>query len=235
MRSNLQKNYFNLFENQFSIDQAITPILSQRLEMNQLFNLLNPLPKSTILDYGSGTGRLSLFFLSNGFNVVAYDISFNSLKNLRTAYSKFKNSNWGKLKTFTTLPLHLKTKYIVGSDVLHHISLKQELPMMYKHLAFNGKLVFSEPNPYNISWYLFYFIRRIPWSIESKIMNCTRNNLFQELKSISFKNIQFTPHGLLPTRLLNSFPKLCSFNALILPKLFPLSLLSYRTIVSAQK
>jgi 2-polyprenyl-3-methyl-5-hydroxy-6-metoxy-1,4-benzoquinol methylase len=235
MTPNPQQEYFDNPKNQFPSEQLTKPILSQQLEMGHLLKALHPLSGSTVLDFGAGTGRFSLFFLSKGFDVIAYDISKKSLNVLKKTYFKSKTSAWGNLKTISYIPKNLKIDNIVGGDILHHVSLDAVFPLFFSHLKPNGKVAFSEPNPLNLSWYLVYLAKHIPWEIESGITKCTRRNLFDKLSAYSFVNISFHPHGLLPTRLLNSSKLLSGLNAYYLPALFPLYFISYRNIITAQK
>lgn len=235
MTPNLQQKYFDVLTHQFPPGQTVTPLPSQTIEMDHLFSLIQPSPGATILDFGSGSGRISVYLLSKGFNVIAYDISPNSIKNLQDIYHKSKKPNWGKLTTFTSLPYQLKVDAVIGSDVLHHIPLDHELPNIFNLLNPKGKIAFSEPNPYNIFWYLYHFINKTPWKIESGIINCTRGNLFKKLKKHSFVNIKFTPHGIFPTRLFNWSKSICKLNVYLSSSLFPLSFFSYRNLITATK
>lgn len=91
--------------------------------------MLEKLPKKKglkVVDYGCGTGRVSLILLSKGINVVAVDVSQESLKKLEKLNKQYKSKKWGKLTTFTEIPDE-KYDIIVGADVLHHVPIDQTL------------------------------------------------------------------------------------------------------------
>jgi 2-polyprenyl-3-methyl-5-hydroxy-6-metoxy-1,4-benzoquinol methylase len=232
--SSLQSNYFDLDSHQFSISNIQQPLLSQLLEMQQLKSSLALPAGSKIIDFGCGSGRLSIFFLSHGYHVTAIDISPKSLANLRNTYKHLYRPGWGKLTLSQKLPQTLFDG-IVGSDILHHVQITQILPKLFLLLKPTGKAVFSEPNALNIFWYIYYFTYHIPWNIESGILQNNFFNLSSLFKSSNFSQIHLQGHGLLPSRILNFSPKLCKFNCFFLGNIFFLRPFAYRFIISAKK
>jgi len=73
------------------------------------------------------------------------------------------------LTTSTTLPTTPVFDGIVGADILHHVDIHTILPQLKKTVKKNGVLVFSEPNGWNPLWYIYIFLKRLPWSIEKNI------------------------------------------------------------------
>jgi 2-polyprenyl-3-methyl-5-hydroxy-6-metoxy-1,4-benzoquinol methylase len=232
--SSVQSDYFDVESNQFSTLNIKKPLLSQCLEMEHLKTALC-LPKdSNLLDFGCGSGRLTIYLLSQGYNVTAVDISQKSLNNLKTIYINLHQSGWGKLTCKNIIPDKLFDG-IIGSDVLHHVNIKQVLPILYKAVKPGGRIAFSEPNALNICWYIFYLINHIPWKVESGILQNTSSNINKILLSNNFKQINIYHHGLFPTRLFNFSASLCKYNGYTISNLYLFKLFSYRLIISAKK
>ncbi len=230
----IQARYFNRKIHQFPASELISPLLSQELEMADLRQRVTG-PGLTVLDFGSGTGRLSLFFASCGFQVTAFDISQSSLSNLRSIYRQTHKPGWGQVITVSKLNPDFKADAVIGADILHHVSIPAELKKIYQTTKPGGQIIFSEPNALSPFWYLYHFLMRTPWYIESGLVNCTPAKITAFLKDAGFARIEITPHGLFPTRLFNRFPAACRFNAYILPKIPLLKMFSYRLIISARK
>ncbi|TSC85743.1 MAG: Uncharacterized protein G01um101416_814 [Microgenomates group bacterium Gr01-1014_16] len=229
MKDQCQREYFDLSKHRFDQTNLINPPFFQQLELNQLYHALNLSPKSSLIDFGAGSGRVSIFFLKLGFNVLAVDISPKSLIDLSKYYKKYRQPSWGKLTLSSELPNRPVAHGIVGADVLHHIPIPEYLPIFQKSLLPGGHLAFSEPNAWHLPWYIHYLISGIPWSVEEGILQCTLPNLRSRLQIAGFSNIKITGHGLLPTRFFTRFPALCQGNV-IAAKLAPP--LAFRFIIS---
>jgi 2-polyprenyl-3-methyl-5-hydroxy-6-metoxy-1,4-benzoquinol methylase len=229
-----QSDYFDVKSHQFPVSTIKKPLLSQLLEMEHLKQSLALPNGSKIMDFGCGSGRLSMFFLSQGYHVTAVDISPKSLANLQNTYRQLRLPGWGKLTTSSILP---QTAFdgVVGSDILHHVQITNILPKLFKLLKPGGKIAFSEPNALNLFWYFHYFIQGVPWKIESGILQNTSGNLKHALKNSQFTKINIYRHGLFPTKLFNFSSSLCEFNCSKLGNFIFLRSLSYRLIISAQK
>lgn len=228
-----QQRFFDQKNHRFNDTKLLNPPYAQLLELIALEHSLKLKPASTIIDFGAGNGRVSLYFLKKGHDVIAVDISKHSLQALQTIYNEHKASSWGTLTTRTSLPTTL-VDAIVGADILHHVSIKEVLPMLTKVLRRGGTLSFSEPNSWNILWFIFIAYSRIPWHIEKGILQCTYAGLSRELHRIHAADISIVGHGILPTTPLSLFNTLSRINVAIgnLP-LF--KLFSFRYIISATK
>jgi len=228
-----QKQHFDDTKRQYKWSRGIESTLAQSMEYTAIIEKLPTKKKElTIVDYGCGTGRISLFLLSQGINVVAVDISEVSLNKVAKLYKKYSSPGWGKLTTKTIIPSN-KYDAIVGADVLHHVIIDNDLKMFKDYLKPHGIIVFSEPNAIHLAWYLHYFLNKIPFSIEKGILQCTYFNLRNKLRKHKYSNIDVSKHGLLPTPLFNKFPLLMRININILAKIPVLNLLCFRFIISA--
>ena len=211
---NDQRTYFDQLAHRYPQPNTVNPPYAQLLELLALESSLKLKPASTIIDFGAGNGRVSLYFLKKGHNVIAVDISKHSLHALQTIYNEHKTSSWGTLTTHTKLPTIL-VDAIVGADILHHVSIKEVLPKLIKLLKHEGTLSFSEPNAWHLLWYIHYWLSRIPWDIEKNILQCTYFNLFTLFQNAQFSHVSIIGHGLLPTTPLSAFHTVCNLNVVM--------------------
>lgn len=210
---NDQRDYFNEVRHRYQANKLIRTPVPQALEMHDLEARFYTSSGRSLLDFGAGSGRVTFWFLQQGYNVTAVDISSHSLSDIRTLYTKHKKSSWGSLHTATTLPRTASFDIVVGADVLHHVDIPLILPQLKRVLKPHGYIAFSEPNAWHIPWYIHYAKERIPWHIERGILQCTYRNLFQQFVNAGFKNIHIKGHGLIPTPLLTPFSSLNTLNA----------------------
>lgn len=226
-----QRNFFDTEKNQYDIKLLIKSKYHTFLELKNIFDRLSDEDKKEpIVDFGSGTGRVTMFLLEKGFKIYSIDISKKSLDKLK------KIALWLKLKqldTFTSIPKNKKFNAIVGADILHHVDINTYIPKFYKSLSTNGKVIFSEPGAFNLSWYLYLSIF-YDWSIEKGLTQCSYSNLMNKFKKFGFKKIKIIGLGLFPRPFFNWSKKLCRLND-YLGNLPFLKLFAYRYIIEAEK
>lgn len=186
--------------------------------------------KGSIVDFGSGAGRLCIPLLKNKYRVLAVDISKESLDNLSHRASALDLSN---LTTTESIPKKRKFQVIVGTDILHHVDLDEYLPLFYDALEKGGRIIFSEPNALNLAWYIYLPIFQ-SWSVEKGVVYNSYFNLVTKLKKYGYKEITLTGLGLLPTPFFFFSRRLCQLNdrAGDIPIL---KFFAYRFIVEARK
>lgn len=184
-----QQIYFDKQKNRYNVELLKTPSKRQLLEYQEMETVLNLPFRSNLIDFGSGNGRVSLYFLSRGYNIHAVDVSKISLLELTRIYKQIKTSSWGILTTATQLPTTPLFDGIVGADILHHVDIHTILPQLKKTVKKNGVLVFSEPNGWNLLWYVYIFLRRLPWNIEKNIIYTNPFSIIQALKKVGYSNI----------------------------------------------
>ncbi len=228
-----QKEHFDKKNNQYDWRKIANPAYAQLLEIKHLLKSLALSTPKKILDFGCGSGRMSIPLVQMGFDVCGYDISENSLVNLKYYYLKNRKKNWGKLITTNKWP-NIKFDGIIGSDILHHISIPHTLPRLASLLKKKGVLVCSEPNPFHLPWYLFILVR-LSWSVEKGILQCSIPNLKNQFAKAGLTNFSFSGHGLFPTRLFNFYPSLSDWNAFSLVDLPILKYFAFRFIIKAYK
>ncbi len=224
-----QRKFFDVLMHQYPEHLLEQPLYHTLLEQKEIEQRVQPYKKGSVIDFGAGSGRISIFLLQQGYTVTAVDISSESLKVLRRNAKKLGLSG---LKTTDVVP-ETDVDAIVGADVLHHVDMDEFLPLFHARLRKSGKIVFSEPGAFNIAWYIFLFVFH-NWEVEKGMMNCTYFNLMRLLKKYNYRNITLTGVGLLPTPLFNwsKFLTWLNHKAGNLPVL---KLFAYRYIVEASR
>lgn len=226
-----QKNFFNIEKNQYNIKLLIKPKYHTFLELKSILDRFTYVKKGeSIIDFGSGTGRVTIFLLQKGYKIYAVDISKKSLDSLKKVASHLKLKN---LQIFFSIPKNKKFKVIVGADILHHIDINIYLLKFFDALSENGKVVFSEPGAFNLSWYLYLSIFH-DWNVEKGMVECSYFNLINKFKKYGFKKIKITGLGLFPRPFFNWSKTLCKLND-YLGNLPVLKLFAYRYIIEASK
>lgn len=184
------------------------------------------------MDFGAGSGRVTFFLLKQGFDVTAVDVSTQSLTDLRREYNTHKTASWGILHTSTSLPKRKQFDAIVGADILHHVVLPETLPLLLSALDPNGRILFLEPNAWHVPWYIFLWLRRIPWIIEKGLLACSIPSLQRLLTHSGFKKITIEGYAAIPPQLTKWIPLLHKWNV-FLGNAPLLKFFAFRLIVSA--
>jgi len=226
---NAQQKHFNNVENQYRKDKLFNPPTHVQDEVNQIIKIIKEFTKSRrLVDFGSGNGRLTIPLLNEDFFVTSVDVSKRSLLNLYDNAGKIKKQR--KLMIKTVLPE--KSKVICGTDILHHVNLKDYFPLFHQSLEKNGLLIFSEPNVLNISWLIFISLF-LDWKIEKGIAQINYFNLIKQLKLAGFKEVKIIGLFLFPPMVLNRINFFKQAN-LWLGNLPILKLFAFRYIITAQ-
>lgn len=229
MIDNKQKDHFKFEKNRYAKNLILYPPKHTQEEVFQILDKLQSRNIQKVVEFGSGNGRLTIPLLKHDIQVVAVDVSVDSLASLRQTTTDL-NINKNMLVTSQTLPQE-KTDAIVGCDILHHVNIHYYFKEMKNRLNERGIIIFSEPNILNIAWPLLITFA-IDWKIEWRIIFCNYFTLMIKLREIGFKNICIKGHGLLPPPLFNSFPPLQKINY-VLGNLPILKLFAYRFIILA--
>lgn len=225
-----KKSYFDNPEKQYPEEKILNPPLHVKKEILIILDLLRKKKIKKIVEFGSGTGRLTIPLLKDNFQVTAIDISNVSLKKLLELAKKINRSKYLVVKD--KIP-NSKFDVIVGSDILHHVNLDKYLKLFKTRLVNDGLLIFSEPNILNPSWFVFISLF-LNWREERRIIFCSSINVINKLINYGFKNIKLKGLGLLPPIFFNKFPLVAKINYW-LGDLPLLKLFSYRIIFQAEK
>jgi 2-polyprenyl-3-methyl-5-hydroxy-6-metoxy-1,4-benzoquinol methylase len=190
-----QARYFDMAKNQYPRAAVVTPPRHTAVESQAVLDRLKDVPADgVIIDFGAGTGRLSIPLARAGYAVLAVDASERSLAALEETA---RGLGLHAVDTSSTLPGRGSFSAIVGSDVLHHVDLEVQLPRIHGLLRAGGKVAFSEPGAFNPSWYvylaLFHELR-----VERRIVTCNLLHLRRVFERHGFRNVRITGLGLLP-------------------------------------
>lgn len=224
-----QTDYFDTEHHRLPKDLLCCPPRANIVEMLALEERLGLSPKSHIIDFGAGNGRVSLHFLSKGYDVSAVDISQKSLDDLVAIYRKVKAKDWGRLKLHTSLPKNMVVDGIVGADVLHHVNVYEYMSLFYEIVRDGGKVAFSEPNWWHVPWYFHLWRNRIPWNIERGILQCSYTNLRRILENCKYRSYSIWGHGLLPT------PYWAGRLNYTVGNIMPFKMFAFRLMIEAKK
>jgi len=215
----------------YSEEKILNPPLHVRDEIDLILKYLTKNKKKNIVDFGSGGGRLTIPLLQNGYKVIAIDTDEKSREQLlKTATKIGKNKN---LQIYKKFPKGKKYDYILGTDIIHHIDIDKYFKLFNNHLKKGGKIIFSEPNSWNISWWIFILLF-LDWKQERGIIQINNFNLIKRLKLIGFKNIKIMGLFFLPPMIFNWSPLLRKIN-IFLGDLPLLKLFAFRYIIVAQR
>jgi 2-polyprenyl-3-methyl-5-hydroxy-6-metoxy-1,4-benzoquinol methylase len=219
--ANDQQAYFDQAHHRFPTSSLLSESPAQQAEVTMLTHALNLPQGSQVIDFGAGNGRITFPFLKLRYQVLAVDISSQSLAELDKLKPK------GALTLSTHIPDKPCFDGVVGADILHHVDLPETLPRLYQALRPGGRVAFSEPNAWYLPWYFYLWFNRIPWSIEKNIIHNNLIYLKQSFTAAGFTDIHFTGHGFMPTTF-NSQPWNYTLGKFLTP-------FAFRLIISATK
>jgi 2-polyprenyl-3-methyl-5-hydroxy-6-metoxy-1,4-benzoquinol methylase len=196
-----QREHFEQTAAQYDYECIINPPPHIQEEIRLILESIrqNAPEASEIIDFGSGTGRLSIPLLQNGYKVHAIDISQNSLQRLHELASEVGRGD--ALSSANQLPTVGSYALIVGTDVLHHVDIPAAVKQFSANLSPNGACIFSEPNVLNLSWSVFITLsRKTCWSVESGILFCNYFTLRSYFRRAGFQ-VKIVGLALLPPQL----------------------------------
>lgn len=208
---NLQRDHFNSQKYQYDPQLIVRPPPHTELELQALMRHLSQVglsPNDVVVDFGAGTGRLTIPLLQQGYRVLAVDISRKSLDELSALA---QSMNLTGLELTETLPTDGSIRAIVGADVLHHVEMDETLPLLKRALAPDGHLIFSEPGALNPAWYLFIKMN-LDWKVEKRIVNGNILTFDHVFKRNGLTHVHIEGLGLVPRPIFNRWPKVLAFN-----------------------
>jgi SAM-dependent methyltransferase len=180
-----------------------------------------------VVDFGSGTGRLTIAVARAGYRVIAVDLSRASLDVLDGITADL---GLGNVQTSTSVP-EGRVDAVVGADVLHHVDLDEWLPRLHAILVPGGKAVFSEPGGLNPTWYL-YVAALGHLRVEKRLLRNNLATLGRKFSRSGFGEVKITGVGLAPRPLLGFRPSVCRRHDSC-GNIFVLRWFAYRYLVEA--
>jgi SAM-dependent methyltransferase len=202
-----QERYFDLARNQYDPAAVLDPPVHTACEIQRVLDRLSEAAiDGPIIDFGAGTGRLSIALARTGYSVTAVDVSRGSLVSLRAIA---RDLGLSTIATTTALPTTGRHHAVVGADVLHHVDLNDYLPRIRAALCPGGKAIFSEPGAFNPAWYVYLALTH-DLRIEKRIVTCNLLYLRHRFERHGFVDVRITGLGLLPRPLFGRTAALCN-------------------------
>jgi 2-polyprenyl-3-methyl-5-hydroxy-6-metoxy-1,4-benzoquinol methylase len=192
--------------NQFRLNEGVLHEIRRRFSDRRL----------NILEVGAGRGLYTLLFLAEGWNVVANDISKQSLLLLKQKADELKlednlTLDYGNIEAFSTRHKDKSLKYdlIFLADTFHHLEFIQTsevLKMLRHYVDEDGYLISLEPNGLYPFWRFMHLINReFKWKIERNILHCTYFHFKKKFFVSNWKLEQYGYVRFLPIPLITRF------------------------------
>jgi SAM-dependent methyltransferase len=224
-----QEDFFDIEEHQYAQALVQRPPRHTAREIDAILSRLRRHGGvASVVDFGAGSGRLTIPLLRQRYSVLAVDVSDRSLDNLRRLAQRLRLP---PPPTARRLPRHRRYDAVVGTDILHHVDLDVYLPAIHDTLRAGGRIIFSEPGGCNPTWYI-YLPLTAPWHIEKGVRRCTYLNLRRKLAAHGFGEASVSGLGLLPRPFFNWSKALSALND-ALGNLPLIKLFAYRYIIEA--
>ena len=189
-----QKKYFNK-ANQRSIFPENYPTYIQ-WQIEKALEYLPITPDQKVLEIGCGMGRFTIPLAEKQIQIEGLDISSSLIEKLNL----YKPSIPTHCVDLLDLPTTLNGQYdvVIGFFVLHHLQdLKKAFDAISRLLKPQGRVLFIEPNPYNLLFYLqILFHPKMRWKNKRYMLNIRRPLLTSAMRE--FTHFQMERFGFFP-------------------------------------
>lgn len=160
-----------------------------------------------ILEIGCGMGRYTFLLKEKGFWVEGLELSPFLIQQMKAIDGERFNIPIYQADIHHC-PEILYGRYdvLIGFFVLHHLAnLLQAFFSMAFLLRPEGRLVFLEPNPYNILYYIQILTTpKMRWKAEKGLINIRHSVILSALKKVGFKRVKIKRFGFFPPFLYNN-------------------------------
>lgn len=164
-------------------------------------------PQDDILEVGCGMGKFTFPMLKHGLHVAGLDLSPFLLQKLLE-----HNNNRYKIPLIATdvfdAPEEFNGKfdYVVGFFTLHHF---HNLPLCFQRMSRlvkpGGKLIFVEPNAWNILYYLqIFFTPGMSWAGDKGVADMRRSKFEEARVAAGLENLEIKTYGFYPPQVINT-------------------------------
>ena len=193
-----QKRYFEI-NHKKSMQPSDSPYIERQTA--RVIRWGNLSKKEKIIDIGCGIGKYTLNLHRKGYRIEGLDIAQGLLEQLQ------KHNSTDRL-----LPVHcadvakppaeLSNQFdvAIGFFALHHMfDLQESFRGIAKLLKPGGRLLFLEPNPYNLLYYLqILFTPKMTWQGDKGILKMRSSILFPALRQAAFEELSIRRSGFFP-------------------------------------
>lgn len=199
-----QVEYFRAAEKKYTMLPDDTPY--NRRQADELVRFGGLQTGEMVLEVGCGMGRHAFYLAQRGLRVSGLDLSPDLLE-------RFRLFNAGRYE----IPLYCGDilKYaqdftgrfdaVIGFFVLHHLrGLPAYFAAMARMLKPGGRVVFVEPNPYNLLYYpQILFTPGMSWQAEKGITEMRRSKLLSAMRLAGFEQLAVKTFGFFPRFITN--------------------------------
>jgi len=173
---------------------------------------ISPRKGESILELGASGGRFTSPLLDAGARVCAMDISAKSLDYMREQLRG--HSGFDRLEVLeddVTDPQALGDRRfdaLVGAHILHHVGdVGLALKTIRRYLKPGGRVVFLEPNPWNLLWYIQFTVHPgKSWRIERGIFHVWPSRVLRHFRDAGYARASIRCFGFFPPVFLNWVP-----------------------------
>lgn len=156
-KKNHHKHQIEYFDKEFSGMQDYKLAAWQKSYITRIkkYMLGNDLTKKTLVDIATGSGYIAVEMAKLGMNVIATDLSPQSLHNLSKFKKQFKLNNLRLIECKAEkIPLRDKiADYIVANAILEHIPAEKQTVKEWKRiLKPGGKMLITVPLKFRYVW-----------------------------------------------------------------------------------
>ena len=177
-----------------------------RRHVEEIVRFAGFLPGMRVLEVGCGMGRYTLLLAELGMKVEGLDLSPFLLEKL----SEFNGGRYNiplYCADIINHPPELEGKFdaVTGFFTLHHLhDMTLCFKAMVRLLRSGGQIVFLEPNPYNLLYYLQMMITpRMTWRGDGGIVQMRPRIVLSAMRHSGLERLAMTRFGFFPPFLTN--------------------------------
>jgi SAM-dependent methyltransferase len=182
-----------------AMQPSATPYVERQVDRLVTFGGLRP--GERVLDVGCGMGRYTFALADRGIEVEGVDLSASLLERFRA----FDAGRYGiplHRSDILDMPVELEGSFdaVVGFFTLHHLhDLTSCFAAMRSLARPGGRVVFLEPNPLNVLYYIqMLVVPGMSWSGDKGILNMRPKTVFSAMASAGLENLALQRFGFLP-------------------------------------
>lgn len=183
---------------------SATPYVERQVDRLLAFAGLTP--GDRVLDVGCGMGRYTFALANRALSVEGVDLSAGLLERFRA----FDGGRYGiplHLADIVDMPAKLEGRFdaVVGFFTLHHLhDLGRCFDAMRRLAKPGGRVVFLEPNPLNVLYYVqMLVVPGMSWSGDKGILKMRAQPVFSAMSDAGLENLRIERFGFFPPVIAN--------------------------------